>query len=370
MVVQVMRVSTGQLTALRLGQIAVDTRRRMHHTVVMLKIQSILIMSLLGLCSCISLASPDTDDVEPIRRQIIEKYNNLSLMLVEEHADGEKRINQIVVRSDGACARRTFWLPMLSKNPMMDPQDAELDWLDVAVGFMFYDGENTTIGQSELDRYVVRTIDTKNPWGANPANSCIWPMLAGLAKEGEIQQSEEGGWSLRSPNQFLTVNLDADLLVRTIEYKYDPDKPSLVRWTYSGYEHEGGDPRLPSRLNRQVVIYHPDGTVYRDTQHDAKLKYFPERAKAALPFRRENGSVNLMSPNRAKALRQARDSGRTLDEVLNASSCGPLYLGFERYDPETGDLYKDDGTLLYNLKEIAAQARAEMEAQGAPIGQD
>ena len=132
MVVQVMRVSTGQLTALRLGQIAVDTRRRMHHTVVMLKIQSILIMSLLGLCSCISLASPDTDDVEPIRRQIIEKYNNLSLMLVEEHADGEKRINQIVVRSDGACARRTFWLPMLSKNPMMDPQDAELDWLDVA----------------------------------------------------------------------------------------------------------------------------------------------------------------------------------------------------------------------------------------------
>ena len=105
------------------------------------------------------------------------------------------------------------------------------------------------------------------------------------------------------------------------------------------------------------------GEVAYEFAIQSRLKFDADRAEENLSFKRADGSINLISPNEAKAKRIARESGRTLRAVLNDSTCGPLNLGFNRYDPETGDVFNEDGILLYNTKALQEESERLLEAQ-------
>jgi len=80
-----------------------------------------------------------------------------------------------------------------------------------------------------------------------------------------------------------------------------------------------------------------------------------ERASELLPFRRADGSVNLISPNRARAEHTAADWGEQLKEMIRPSNCPKPDFEFKRYDPKTGDVYAGSGEFLYNVHEIQAE---------------
>jgi len=332
----------------------------------MKNIRFAFIICISGFVSGFSQAQNAGSDVESGRAELIEKYRELTLLIVEERIEGVDQIDRIVARSDGACARRIFSMEINIRFGQ-DAADAKEDWRDVAANFVFFDGVDTMISSSAgLDRYIESHADgAPHPWGAYPLHSCVWPMIASWAEQGELVETPGGGWSLIIGDRNLTIEFDDQLRVQMIEHKYDMTKPDSTRWIYTGYSQPDSDPRLPSKLTRLMVFYHPDGTVSQEFRHEASLLFDldQDRAKAMLPFRRPDGSVNLMSPDEALVRRIARESGKSLLEVVNASSCGPIDIGFKRYDPDTGDLFRDDGTLMYNLKAIQAQAEAEIKGK-------
>lgn len=332
----------------------------------MIHIQLLLIVFLTGFVSLFARAQSLEPDLQSVRQQIIEKYHDISALSLEEKLDEVDDITQISVARNWACARQLFNLEILKNNPIMDEADAIEDWREVPFNFTFYDGANTTIGSTCLNRYIERAVDgVPHPWGANPVHSCIWPTLADLATQGDLASIAEGGWSLIIPDRGLTIVFDEQLRVQMIEHKYDMTKPGSITWNYSGYDEEGKDSRLPTRLTQDFVYYGDDGSLLLDYHRNASLVFDldPARANALISFRRPDGSVNLVSPNAAMARRIARETGKSFDEVVNASSCGPLELGVERYDPETGNVYKEDGTFYFNAKALEAQDLSELEAQ-------
>lgn len=329
-----------------------------------MNIRYLILIVVFGLCSANLSAAAAGPDLDSARQGLIETYQDITSVYYEADWDDEDRIEQYAVRNDGVCAHRSFILSILIDFHGFDPVDAHAVWKDVAADFIFFDGKRTTISSSGLDRYIVREQEAyPKPWGANPMHACPWPMIAGWAETGMITEREAGGWVLKAPDRHLWIAFDEQMRVVWVEHKYELDSLNYTRWSFSGYEGQEGDPLFPTRRIWSVKHFDQDGEVRSEYVSEAVLKFDPERAEEALPFRRPDGTVNLMSPNEAKIRRTARESGRTLKAVMNAPACGPLDLGFERYDPETGDLFSDDGKLMYNLKDLQRQAEAELEAQ-------
>lgn len=309
-----------------------------------------------GLCAALTHASPDRPPAELARAQLIEAYKDIASTYYEASSVEHDRVDRFAVRSDGVCSRRTHMLQSLIQGHRFDPDDALADWLDVAVDYVFFNGKDTMIGPyaASLDTYVVREHNAyPKPWGANPMHSCPWPMIASWARTGELTPTDSGTWVLKAPDRHLWIAFDEHQRIVWVEHKYDADEPSYTRWTYSGYDDDAQF--YPESQIWEMKIYDEHGDVSYEFAHEATLKFDADRAEDALPFKRPDGSINLISPNEAMAKRTARESGRTLKDVLNDPSCGPLELGFKRYDPDTGDVISPDGRVLYNLKKIQAE---------------
>lgn len=320
------------------------------------------ILLVFGLCAIQAHSSPDHSAAESVRMQLIEVYQGITSTYFEASSTEIDRVDRFAVRSDGVCSHRTHMLQSLIQHHRFDPDEALADWLDVAVDYVFFNGKDTSIGPFSLDTYIVHEReDYPKPWGANPMHPCPWPMVAGWAQTGELTPADSGGWVLKVPDRHLWIAFDDHQRIIWVEHKYDADEPSHTRWTYSGYDDDAQF--YPKSQHWVMKIYDQQGELSSELSYEASLKFDPERAENALPFKRPDGSVNLISPNEAMAKRTARESGRSLKSVLNDPSCGPLELGFKRYDPETGDVYSPDGKVIYNLKKIQTEPAQGLEPQ-------
>lgn len=317
-----------------------------------------------GLGVALTHASPADPATESARAQLIEAYKDITSTYYEASSTEHDRVDRLAVRSDGVCSRRTHILQTLIQGHRFDPDDALADWLDVAVDYVFFNGKDTMIGPyaASLDTYVVNERDAyPKPWGANPMHPCPWPMVAGWAQTGELTPTDLGTWVLKAPDRHLWIAFDEHHRIVWVEHKYEADDPDFTRWTYSGYDNDAQF--YPKSQRWEIKIYDQHGELTYELSHEATLKFDPKLAEDALPFKHPDGSVNLISPNEAMAKRTARESGRTLQAVLNDQSCGPLELGFKRYDPDTGDVISPDGKVLYNLKQIRAETEQATEPQ-------
>lgn len=316
-----------------------------------------LAASCLGMVLYITTAMAMGGDPESdgARASIIELYEPVHGVYFEAHAVNENRIDAYASLRSGVCSRRTHIHEVLVESYHIDPDDAEKDWDQIACDMVFFDGEDSSIGLWGLDGYVVHEFGNyPKPWGGNPVHTCVWPMIAIWAADGELTKADSGGWVLKVADRNLWIAFDDRMRVEWVEHKYVLDRSGFTRWSFGGYEDGADATMFPSDMNWSVQVFNQTDELDFEVDVDYLLHFDMARAQEEAFFFLPDGSVRLKSRNEIRLRRISRETNRPYFEIVqdHEGSCGPLDLGWTRYDPKTGDVFNTNDEVLYNLNDL------------------